>query len=108
MGASTHPRSAGSSRPPVGREDLPPLDPNRHSASPALRSLLARARATSRAVHGHAAKKSANPVDRAILDLLVAARAPRLHGLRYAALVETACATGARQRRSISGSVRRA
>ncbi len=47
--------------------------------SPALRSLLARAHAAGRAVHGHAGKKSANPVDRNILDRLMAARAPGLH-----------------------------
>lgn len=44
-------------------------------------------------VHGHSAKKSANPVDRDILVRLVAARAPGLHGLRDAALIETAFAT---------------
>lgn len=70
--------------------------------SPALRSLLARARAASRAVHGHAAKKSANPVDRDILDRLVAARAPGLHGLRDAALIETAWATGGRRRSELA------
>ena len=70
--------------------------------SPALRSLLARARAASRAVHGHAAKKSANPVDRAILDRLVAARGPGLHGLRDAALIETAWASGGRRRSELA------
>jgi integrase len=71
--------------------------------SPALRSLLARARAAGRAVHGHAAKKSANPVDRDILDRLVAARAPGLHGLRDAALIETGWATGGRRRSELAG-----
>jgi len=70
--------------------------------SPALRSLLARARAAGRAVHGHAAKKSANPVDRALLDRLVAARGPGLHGLRDAALIETAWATGGRRRSELA------
>jgi integrase len=71
--------------------------------SPALRSLLARARAAGRAVHGHAAKKLANPVDRDILDRLVAARAPGLHGLRDVALIETAWATGGRRRSELAG-----
>jgi integrase len=70
--------------------------------SPALRSLLASARAAGRAVHSFAAKKSANPVDRAILDRLVAARAPGLHGIRDAALVETAWATGGRRRSELA------
>ena len=71
--------------------------------SPALRSLMARARAAGRAIHGHAAKKSANPVDRDILDRLVAARAPGLHGLRDAALLETAWASGGRRRSELAG-----
>ena len=70
--------------------------------APALRSLLARARAAGRAAHGRAAKKSANPVDRALLDRLVAARGPGLHGLRDAALIETAWATGGRRRSELS------
>jgi integrase len=70
--------------------------------SPALRSLLARARAAARAVHGRAAKKSANPVDRDVLNRLVAARAPGLHGLRDAALIETAWASGGRRRSELA------
>jgi integrase len=54
-------------------------------------------------VHGHSAKKSANPVDRDILVRLVAARAPGLHGLRDAALIETAWATGGRRRSELAG-----
>ena len=53
--------------------------PRRPFGSPALRSLLARARAAGRAVQCHAAKKSAKQVDRNILDRLVATRAPGLH-----------------------------
>jgi integrase len=70
--------------------------------SPALRALMARARAAGRAVHARAAKKSANPVDRALLDRLVAARAPGLHGLRDAALLETAWASGGRRRAELA------
>jgi integrase len=70
--------------------------------SAALRSLLARARAKGRAVHGRPTKKSANPVDRDLLDRLVAARAPGLHGLRDAAMIETAWATGGRRRSELS------
>ena len=70
--------------------------------APVLRALLARARAAGRAVHGHAAPKSAHPVDRALLDRLVAARGPGLHGLRDAALLETAWATGGRRRAELA------
>ncbi len=71
--------------------------------APALRALLVRARAAGRAVHGHAARKSANPVDRELLDRLVAARAPGLHGIRDAALIETAWASGGRRRSELAG-----
>jgi integrase len=71
-------------------------------ASPALRSLVTRARAAGRALYGHAAKKSANPVDRALLDRLVAARGPGLHGLRDTAMIETAWATGGRRRSELA------
>jgi len=72
-------------------------------ASPALRALLARARAAGRAVHGHPTRKSANPVDLALLDRLVAARGPGLHGIRDAALLETAWASGGRRRSELAG-----
>ena len=71
--------------------------------SPALRSLLGRARAASRAKHGRPAKKSANPVDREILDRLVAARGPGLHGIRDVAMIETAWASGGRRRSEVAG-----
>lgn len=70
--------------------------------SPALRSLLARARALGREVHGRPQKKSANPVDRTILTRLVAARAPGIHGIRDAALIETAWASGGRRRSELA------
>jgi integrase len=41
-------------------------------------------------------------VDRALLDRLVAARAPGLHGLRDAALLETAWASGGRRRSELA------
>jgi integrase len=72
-------------------------------AAPALRALMARARAAGRAAHGRPAPKSANPVDRDMLDRLVAARAPGLHGIRDAALIETAWASGGRRRSELAG-----
>jgi integrase len=53
-------------------------------------------------VHGRPAKKSANPVDRELLDKLVGARAPGMHGLRDAAMLETAWATGGRRRSELA------
>jgi site-specific recombinase XerD len=65
--------------------------------SPELRETLRLVRRTGRGRHGRP-KKSANAIDRAILDRLWAARAPGLMGLRDAALIEVAWASGGRRR----------
>lgn len=66
-------------------------------AAPELRETLRLVRRTGRGRHGRP-KKSANAIDRCVLDRLWAARAPGLRGLRDAALIEVAWASGGRRR----------
>jgi site-specific recombinase XerD len=66
-------------------------------ADPELRETLRLVRRTGRGRQGRP-KKSANAIDRAILDRLWAARQPGLMGLRDAALIEVAWASGGRRR----------
>ena len=66
--------------------------------SPALREIIRRARGAARSRHGAQAKKSKNPVTQEILDQLIAHRGPGVYGLRDAALLETAWASGGRRR----------
>jgi integrase len=66
-------------------------------ADPRLREALRLIRRAGRGRHGRP-KKSANAVDRALLDRLWEARGPGLRGLRDAALLEVAWASGGRRR----------
>jgi integrase len=66
-------------------------------ADPLVRETLRILRRALRGRHGRP-KKSANAIDRALLDRLHAARAPGLKGVRNAALIEVAWASGGRRR----------
>lgn len=71
-------------------------------AAPELRETLRLVRKTGRGRHGRP-KKSVNAIDRTVLDRLWAARAPGLMGLRDAALIEVAWASGGRRRSEMAG-----
>lgn len=64
---------------------------------PLVRETLRVARRAGRGRHGRP-KKSANAIDRALLDRLYEARASGLRGVRDAALIEVAWASGGRRR----------
>ena len=69
---------------------------------PAVRTLIKGMRSAWRAANPHKPKMSPNPIDRSLLERLVAATAPGLHGLRDRAILEVAWTSGGRRSVEIS------